>query len=236
VRSLAEVRAAGPGRYGPALVDGADGWSDLAAPWQAAFDLAWESFTAGSLGIGAVLTDPDGHVVAAGRNRLLEDDAPPGQVAGSTVAHAEVNALAGLGWRDRRDGLVLWSTLEPCIQCSGAIVMAGVPDVRFAGGDPLFDGLASIAHCTPFVAARWPRLTGPRHDRFGALGSLLPLVRLAVHEPDGIVVEGYAARYPALADLARTFAATGELDGLVAGGASTADVVATLWDRLPALS
>jgi tRNA(Arg) A34 adenosine deaminase TadA len=62
-----------------------------------AVELAWESFRAGSLGIGAVITR-DGETLATGRNRLAESD--PGEVvlAGTSLAHAELNALAKLRW------------------------------------------------------------------------------------------------------------------------------------------
>jgi tRNA(Arg) A34 adenosine deaminase TadA len=215
--------------------DGRAAWAALEAPWRAAFEQAWASYAAGSLGIGAVLTDPTGAVVATGRNRLLETEAPPGQVAGSTVAHAEVNALASVPVGRGRH-LAIWSTLEPCLQCSGAIVMAAVPVVRFAGGDPLCDGLAGIAGCTPFVADRWPALHGPRPDRFGTLGALLPLARFVTLDRGDVVVTAYTARHPDLADLAGALTASGELDRLVARGATTADVVAALWDRLPVLA
>lgn len=216
----------------PTAAGASEAWAALEPPWRAAFELAWESFEAGSLGIGAVLTDRDGAVVAGGRNRLLETDAPPGQLAGSTVAHAEVNALATVPVGQGRR-LAIWSTLQPCLQCSGAIVMAGVPEVRFAAADPLFDGLAGISDCTPFVAGRWPTLTGPRTDRFGAFGSLLPLTRFCGLDGDNVVVAAYTASRPTLADLAMALAADGELDGLARSGAPVADVVAAVWERLP---
>lgn len=206
---------------------------DLEAPWRRAFELAWASYAAGSLGIGAVVTDTAGSVVAAGRNRLLEAGAPPGQVAGSAIAHAEVNALAGVPLHRRRD-LVLWTTLEPCLLCTGAVVLAGVPDVRFAGPDPLWDGIAAVASCTPFVTGRWPNLTGPRRDRWGALGALLPLARFVADDPGGPVAEAYGRRHPDLTAVAEELVRGGELDALVDGGAGLPAVAAALLPRLPA--
>jgi len=51
-----------------------------------ALDLAWRSFGAGSFGIGAVVTDADGVVVATGRNRILEEDAGDDVLAGTSAA------------------------------------------------------------------------------------------------------------------------------------------------------
>ena len=54
----------------------------LPGPWHLPFELAWEALRAGSRPVGAVLYGPEGNVVAAGRNRSREPDAPPGQLAG----------------------------------------------------------------------------------------------------------------------------------------------------------
>ena len=69
----------------------------LDAPMHRAVELAWESFRAGSLGIGAVIT-LDGEITATGRNRLAERDPGDDVLAGSSLAHAEMNALAKLRW------------------------------------------------------------------------------------------------------------------------------------------
>jgi len=43
-------------------------------PMRLAFELAWQSVCAGSLGIGAVVTRADLSIVTTGRNRLFETD------------------------------------------------------------------------------------------------------------------------------------------------------------------
>jgi tRNA(Arg) A34 adenosine deaminase TadA len=58
-----------------------------------AVELAWESFRAGSLAVGAVLTR-QGETVATGRNRLAEQDPGDDVLAGTSLAHAEMNVLA----------------------------------------------------------------------------------------------------------------------------------------------
>ncbi|HMK10115.1 MAG TPA: hypothetical protein VK461_00890, partial [Acidimicrobiales bacterium] len=69
----------------------------LEPPMHRAVELAWESFCAGSLGIGAVIT-LDGEIAATGRNRLAESDPGADVLAGTSLAHAEMNALAKLRW------------------------------------------------------------------------------------------------------------------------------------------
>ncbi len=53
-----------------------DAWADLPEPWPMCFRLAWESFRAGSVPVGAVLVDAGGAVVATGRNRRGEPTGP----------------------------------------------------------------------------------------------------------------------------------------------------------------
>lgn len=83
---------------------------------------------AGQLPIGAVLV-LHGEIVSHGRNRYLERR--------SQLAHAELEALLEGGdaaW-SRHDDCVLYTTVEPCPMCLGAVVMADVPHVVFGAHD-----------------------------------------------------------------------------------------------------
>jgi tRNA(Arg) A34 adenosine deaminase TadA len=110
-------------------------WHTLGAPWRAAFELAWEAFGAGTIPVGAVVTDADGTVLARGRNRITESSAPEGQIFGSRVAHAEINALVQLGMGRRYFDCTLWTTLEPCAQCIAAAWISTIGRVEFAAPD-----------------------------------------------------------------------------------------------------
>ena len=80
---------------------------------------------AGDVPVGAVVVR-DGRVVGRGRNRR-EVDADP-------TAHAEVLALReaarALG-RWRLSDCALYVTVEPCVMCAGAAILARVPLVVF---------------------------------------------------------------------------------------------------------
>ena len=105
----------------------------LAEPWRVALAEAWDAYAAGTVPVGAVVVDVAGRVVCRGRNRVL-DSAVAGQIGRSRLAHAEVNALLGLAGTtlDPR-GLALYTTLEPCPLCVGAIVMANVGRASIVG-------------------------------------------------------------------------------------------------------
>ena len=100
-------------------------WLALEEPWQVALTLAWEAHIGGNVGVGAVLTDPRGRIVAVGRNRVSDKEAPPGRLRSTYIAHAEIDVLGQLMRGDYRHH-TLWTTLESCPLCCMAIVMSNV--------------------------------------------------------------------------------------------------------------
>ena len=121
-------------------------WDQLAEPWRVALQQAWTAYQAGSVPIGAAITDPAGNIVGRGRNRIFETIADPTEsrgVFGNRLAHAEINALLSMD----HVGVdvtqcTLYTTLEPCALCVGAIRMVRLKDVRFAARDPAAGSLA----------------------------------------------------------------------------------------------
>ncbi len=106
---------------------------DVADEWAMgiALDEARRAVATGDVPVGAVVVDPHGAVVGRGRN-VREAEAEP-------TGHAEVQALraaaATLG-RWRLDDCTLVVTLEPCVMCAGAIVLARVPRLVLGAWDP----------------------------------------------------------------------------------------------------
>ena len=93
----------------------------------------------GDVPIGAVVVR-DGAVIAKARNRR--------EAAHDPTAHAEVLALREAGERLggwRLSDCALYVTLEPCVMCAGAIVLARVPLVIFGAPDPKAGAVISIA-------------------------------------------------------------------------------------------
>jgi tRNA(adenine34) deaminase len=82
------------------------------------------------------VTDSEGRILTRGRNRIQEISAPIGQAFQSNLAHAELNALLALPSADAsRRSYTLFTVLEPCPMCAGAIVMAQVDACFFAAYD-----------------------------------------------------------------------------------------------------
>jgi tRNA(Arg) A34 adenosine deaminase TadA len=180
--------------------DARQAWRGLAEPWRLAFELAFAAFQAGSVPVGAVIVSTDGGVVARGRSRSNESEAPHRQVSNSHPAHAEVNALLQLspgGYWDH----VVYTTLEPCLLCTAALTHAHVGRVRYAWPDPLFRGIERLPELNTHVAKRWAErehaLTGP----LAAWGLVLPLVS-SIERRRKWPVQAYSAHFPGLVALA----------------------------------
>lgn len=119
-----------------------------------ALDEAHHAEAAGDVPIGAIVVGPDGEVLGTGFNER--------EAHGDPTAHAEVLALRraasalaergdGDGWRLSDCTLVV--TLEPCVMCAGAIVLARVPRLVFGAWDPKAGACGSV-----FDVVREPRL------------------------------------------------------------------------------
>jgi tRNA(Arg) A34 adenosine deaminase TadA len=69
------------------------------------------------------------------------------------VAHAEINALAGLPPTQHYEDHILLTTLEPCCMCLGAGVQSTITRVHFAGRDP-YGGASDLVIDTPQARRR----------------------------------------------------------------------------------
>src|SRR5271154_4541019 len=102
-----------------------------------ALELARQAEAGGEVPVGAVVVQA-GKVVGRGRNAPIERNDPS--------AHAEIlavrEACAATG-NYRLEGAVLYSTLEPCVMCAGAMVAARVSTLVFAARDLRFGGVRS---------------------------------------------------------------------------------------------
>lgn len=148
-------------------------WEGLDEAWREAFRQAWEALRTGNIPVGACVTTAAGRIVHSSRNRVSDATGPAGEIWGSSLAHAEINTLARVGFR-RHTGLVLTTTLEPCLQCAGAIRLSPVATVRFAGADSYWDGCHDFARLSEREAAReQPAREGPRHDELGLFATLI---------------------------------------------------------------
>lgn len=107
----------------------------------------------GEVPVGAVVVR-DGRVVGRGSN---------GKEAGDPTAHAELVALRDAArqcgdWR--LETATLYSTLEPCLMCAGAILQARVGRVVYGASDPKFGAVESRLRAFDLPWNHQPRLQG----------------------------------------------------------------------------
>lgn len=103
----------------------------------AALDLARQAEAAGEVPVGAVIV-ADGCIAGEGWNRPIASADPS--------AHAEIGALREAAARlnnYRLPGATLYVTLEPCVMCAGAIVLARIERLVFAARDLRFGAVRS---------------------------------------------------------------------------------------------
>jgi tRNA(adenine34) deaminase len=102
-------------------------WRDLAEPWRAAFEQAVLAYLElASAPIGAVVVNGSRAIVSRGANHF----------SSNRLAHAEMAALSQIPPGTDRSEYKIFSILEPCPMCIGAIRMCQLRAVHFAAVDP----------------------------------------------------------------------------------------------------
>lgn len=219
------------------MADGVrDVWSTLPPLLQAAVEEAWSAYCAGSLPHGAVIADAQGRVLARGRNRIYEQlaDDSSRPLYGHPLAHAEVNALLALDYAsvDVRS-CVLYATTEPCPLCTGALVISGVRELRYAARDTYGGATSWLASPMAFVTSRQIRVVGPEYPTLEAIIMALRVEFLLRQSTDTERAMLLAEVTPHAAQLAETLFAAGGLERLRVGGATAAQMVRQLTAMLP---
>lgn len=81
---------------------------------------AERSYATGGIPVGAVLVK-DGKVIARGHNRSQQTNDP--------TSHGETDCLRNGGLLPSYAGTTLYTTLSPCMMCTGAALFLGVPRI-----------------------------------------------------------------------------------------------------------
>ncbi len=111
---------------------------DLEKYMEMALEQARQAFDREEFPVGCVIVQ-SGHVIASGSRA----GTGPGQTFFSEVDHAEVRALKNLekfkGGFDPEES-ILFSTMEPCLMCYGAILLSGIKTIVYAYEDAMGGG------------------------------------------------------------------------------------------------
>lgn len=85
-----------------------------------AYEEALAGFNEGGCPIGSVLAIGE-KLIAQGRNRRVQD--------GDPIAHGEMDCLRRAGRQRSYRAMTLYTTLSPCMMCTGTIIQFGIPRV-----------------------------------------------------------------------------------------------------------
>ena len=157
--------------------------------FERAIELALSAETEGNLPIGTVIT-LDGDIIGEGKNCIASPRYHPGR-------HAEVEALGSVPlelW-DRASEMTCYSTLEPCVMCTGTLLLHGVGRVVFGASDvggggggilshlpAVFDGGAGVPE---WIGPVLPERCNPLFERARAIFLELPCGKRLRRRPDG---------------------------------------------------
>lgn len=85
-----------------------------------ALEEAKRGYDEGGVPVGAVMASK-GAVIARGHNRRVQD--------GDPIAHGEMDCLRQAGRRPHYKEVTLYTTLSPCMMCTGTILQFGIARV-----------------------------------------------------------------------------------------------------------
>lgn len=211
-------------------------WDTLTTPWQHCIELAWEAYCGGSIPIGAAIYDAHGQLLSSGRNLLHEQPTPGSQtIAGHPLAHAEVNALLGLDFKAiEKHTCQVYTTVEPCPLCVGAICMAGLKTIHYASRDP-WSGGTNLLNATPYMRWKQIRAHGPLER---PVETAMFCLRLDFHWRSGTnprfqhVLAAWEREVPETVYFAKRIYETGLLPELRATSATAAETLIRLGQAL----
>lgn len=173
----------------------------------------WEAYLAGTIPVGAVVADAHDAIVSRGRNRIFTTPAD-GQIGGTRLAHAEINALVALSSERHYPELTVYASLEPCHLCLAAATMARVGALRYAGADP-YAGAVGKLMPNAFMEQYPLRVEGPLPGLAGLFPEVLHVRHMLWRVPAGKgLVPFYRRARPAVLELALRIPAPPEATSL----------------------
>lgn len=112
---------------------------------ESAMQEAEHAYEAGTYPIGAIIVDPTGEIIGRGYNHVY--------CRGDYTSHAEMEAIRDAGRRLMEElnfeACTLYTTMEPCLMCCGAILIARIARVIWLIDDDLYGALRCLCN-NPF--------------------------------------------------------------------------------------
>lgn len=210
-------------------------WSSLSLAWQLAFDQGWKAYCSGSIPIGSVITNEDGDIISMGRNRTRENTSDGEKaIFGTPLAHAEINAILGLDF-DKADPYtsVIYSTLEPCPLCVGAIGISRIRTIRYAAEDS-YGGSTELLESNSYLREKKIKVEGPFDRTFEMIINALQMEYFLHDDRPGLkeVFEAWKKTGPLAVQVGKVLFEKGDISKLRRVKASSEDVLGLVYSRI----
>jgi tRNA(Arg) A34 adenosine deaminase TadA len=154
-----------------------------------------------------------GEIIARGRNHINDQAALPGQICQTQLAHAELNALLAV---ETNHGdlhqYAIYSTMEPCPLCMGAIYMSGIRRIYYACRDT-YAGSVDMLGSTAYLSRKPVIAIGPERSDLENILAAIQAEDILVKFPGqrSIVLKEWRRVYPTGIALGERLAASREL-------------------------
>lgn len=141
-----------------------------------AFCSAINAYKNGCIPIGCAIIDAEGNLVSQGEN-CQYTNLTSEIITDHPLAHAEINAILKTSsyTHENIESYILYSTLESCPLCFGAIVMGGIKNVRFAALDKNNE-FVKLNNSVKFISNRNINIKGP-FDKYQSIQIALIISR-----------------------------------------------------------
>lgn len=100
-----------------------------------AYEQALKGYNEGGCPIGGVIVDETGKILGVGHNNLVQE--------GNPILHGEMSAMRAAGRMLSRRNCTMYTTLSPCMMCTGTIIQFKIG--RVVIGDSVNSGPANVA-------------------------------------------------------------------------------------------
>ena len=144
--------------------------------FQRAVELAKHAQQLGNLPIGAVISY-QGEIIGEGQNAIWSPEL-------SLSRHAEMEAMRSVPaemWKQAPD-MALYTTLEPCLMCMGAVLLHGIGRILYGFSDPYGGACTVVDHLPTFfkeqlshsewIGPAFPEACDPLYDIIKSLEKL----------------------------------------------------------------
>jgi tRNA(adenine34) deaminase len=135
-------------------------YKDMEKGFQHAFSAALRAYRRGSTPIGCAIMDKDDNLLCSGENSIYANNQSE-VINNHNLAHAEINAILKIkSGHNAVSQNTLYTTMEPCALCFGAIVMSYYKSVKFAAYDK-YGGATCLNSATDFIKNQNITVSGP---------------------------------------------------------------------------